>query len=50
VLTVRLATALVYGDNDAEREGALEAPDPLQHPPIAGALARLEEILADLTT
>jgi aspartate aminotransferase len=50
VLTVRLATALVYGDNDAEREAALEAPDPLQHPPIAGALARLEEILADLTT
>jgi len=50
MLAVRLATALIYGDNDTERAAALQAPDPLQHPPIAAALDRLEEILADLTT
>jgi aspartate aminotransferase len=50
VLTVRLATALIYGDSDAEREAALTASDPLRHSPIAAALVQLEEILADLTT
>jgi aspartate aminotransferase len=47
-LRLRLATAMIYGDTDAQREAALIAPDPLKLPPIAAALARLSEILADL--
>jgi aspartate aminotransferase len=48
-LRLRLATALIYGDTDAQREAALTAPDPLRLPPIAAALGRLAEILADLS-
>jgi aspartate aminotransferase len=47
-LRLRVATGLLYGETDAERECALAAPDPLALPWIAAALARLEEILADL--
>lgn len=47
-LRLRVATALLYGDTDGERERALAAPDPLALPPIAAALGRLGEILADL--
>jgi aspartate aminotransferase len=48
VLRLRLATAMIYGDSDAQREEALIAADPLRLPPIAAALDRLAEILADL--
>ncbi len=48
-LRLRLATALLYGDSDSEREAALTAPDPLALPWIGAALARLTCILADLT-
>jgi aspartate aminotransferase len=47
-LRLRLATGLLYGESDEEREQALAAADPLQLPWIAGALQRLTEILADL--
>jgi hypothetical protein len=39
---------MIYGDTDAQREAALTAADPLGLPPIAAALGRLAEILADL--
>jgi aspartate aminotransferase len=48
-LRLRLATGLLYGDTDEQREAALQAPDPLALPWIAGALARVEEMLADLS-
>ncbi len=48
-LRLRLATALLYGDSDSEREAALAAPDPLALPWIGAALARLTYILTDLT-
>ena len=48
-LRLRLATGLIYGDTQQRRAAALTAPDPLTLPWIAAALARLEEILADLT-
>jgi aspartate aminotransferase len=47
-LRVRIATGLLYGDSDAQREEALHAADPLELPWIAGPLDRFEEILADL--
>ena len=47
-LRLRVATAMLYGETDEERECALASPDPLALPPTAAALARLEEILADL--
>lgn len=47
-LRLRVATALLYGGTDGERERALAAPDPLTLPPVAAALGRLGEILADL--
>ncbi len=49
-LRLRVATGLLYGTTDAEREQALAAEDPLILPWIASALARLEEVLADLTS
>jgi aspartate/methionine/tyrosine aminotransferase len=49
-LTLRLATARIYGNSDGEQEAALAAADPLTHPPIAAALAQFKEILASLTT
>ena len=48
-LTLRLATARIYGDSADQQEAALAAPDPLTHPPVAAAVARLKEILASLT-
>ena len=48
-LTLRIATARIYGECADQQEAALNAADPLAHPPIATALARLTEILADLT-
>ena len=47
-LRLRVATSMLYGETDEERECALASPDPLALPPTAAALARLEEILADL--
>jgi aspartate/methionine/tyrosine aminotransferase len=49
-LTLRLATARIYGNSADQQEAALAAPDPLTHLPIATALARFKEILANLTT
>jgi aspartate aminotransferase len=49
-LTLRLATARIYGNNADQQEAALATPVPLTHPPIATALARLKEILANLIT
>lgn len=47
-LRLRIATGLLYGDRDEQREAALAAPDPLALPWIQAALARIEEILAAL--
>jgi aspartate/methionine/tyrosine aminotransferase len=47
-LRLRVATGLLYGDNDEQRETALASSDPLALPWIASALTRIEEILADL--
>ena len=47
-LRVRVATGLLYGDTDAQRELALASPGPLTLPWIAAALDRIEDILADL--
>ncbi|HUA42768.1 MAG TPA: pyridoxal phosphate-dependent aminotransferase [Streptosporangiaceae bacterium] len=47
-LRLRLATGLLYGDTDEQREQALAAPDPLRLPWISAAMARFGEILADL--
>lgn len=47
-LRLRLATGLLYGDTDAEREAALAAADPLTLPWISASLSRLRYILADL--
>jgi aspartate aminotransferase len=48
-LRLRVATAMLYGDTDAERQAALNSADPCSLPWIAASLARLEEVLADLT-
>lgn len=47
-LRLRLATGLLYGETDEQRERALAADDPVRLPWIAASLARLGEILADL--
>jgi aspartate aminotransferase len=47
-LRLRLATGLLYGDTDEQRETALAADDPLRLPWISAAMDRLGEILADL--
>jgi aspartate aminotransferase len=49
-LRLRVATAMLYGDTDAERDAALNSADPCSLPWIAASLARLEEVLADLTS
>jgi len=43
-----VATGLLYGETEAQRERALTAADPLTLPWIAAALARVEQILATL--
>ena len=48
-LRLRVATAMLYGDTDAERHAALNSADPCSLPWIAASLDRLEEVLADLT-
>jgi aspartate aminotransferase len=48
-LRLRVATAMLYGDTDVQRTAALNSPDPCSLPWIAASLARLEEVLADLT-
>ena len=48
VLRVRVATGLLYGDTDAEREPALDAADPVSLPWIAASLRRLQDVLAEL--
>jgi aspartate aminotransferase len=47
-LRLRVATGLVYGETDSQRERALAAADPLTLPWIAATLDRLGQILADL--
>ena len=44
-----MATGLLYGDTDEQREAALAAADPLALPWIASALDRIEDMLADLS-
>ncbi len=48
-LRLRLATGLLYGEDDEQQEAALAAEDPLALPWIAAELARLKEILTDLS-
>jgi aspartate aminotransferase len=48
VLRVRVATGLLYGDAEDQREQALAAADPVSLPWIAASLRRLGEVLADL--
>ncbi len=47
-LRVRVATGLLYGDSDQQRQAALDARDPLALAWIAAALGRIGDILADL--
>ncbi len=47
-LRMRVATALLYGETDGQRETALASDDPVRLPWIAAALARAGEVLADL--
>ena len=42
------ATGLLYGENDEQREAALQAAEPLALPWISAALDRFGKILADL--
>ena len=49
-LRLRLATGLLYGDTDEQREAALAAAEPLSLPWISGALGRFGDILADLAS
>jgi aspartate aminotransferase len=48
-LRLRVATSLLYGEDDEQRLAALSAEDPAGLPWIAGALDRATEVLADLT-
>jgi aspartate aminotransferase len=47
-LRLRLATGLLYGDTDEQREQALAADEPLRLPWITDAMSRFREILTDL--
>ncbi len=47
-LRLRLATGLLYGDSDAQREAALAAADPVTLPRISAALTALSGMLAAL--
>ena len=47
-LRLRLATGLLYGETDDQREQALAAAEPLRLPWIGAALTRFGDILADL--
>jgi aspartate aminotransferase len=48
-LRLRVATSMLYGDTETERMAALNSADPCSLPWIAARMARLEEVLADLT-
>jgi aspartate/methionine/tyrosine aminotransferase len=48
-LRLRVATGLLYGETDRQRETALATAEPTAVPWVASSLARIEEILADLT-
>jgi aspartate/methionine/tyrosine aminotransferase len=48
-LRLRLATGLLYGDTDEQREAALAAAEPLRLPWIAAALTGIKDMLADLS-
>lgn len=47
-LRLRVATSLLYGDTEAERERALASLDPLALPWIAASLDHITEILTKL--
>jgi aspartate aminotransferase len=47
-LRMRVATGLLYGETDEQRETALMSDDPAALPWIAAALARIDDVLADL--
>jgi len=47
-LRVRVATGMLYGETDEQREAALEAEDPCALPWIAASLDRLGEVLTGL--
>ncbi len=47
-LRIRVATGLLYGDSERQRQAALEVRDPVSLPWIAAALGRISDILADL--
>ena len=48
-LRLRLATGLLYGDTDEQRQAALDSADPLRLPWIAAALTAFEDMLGDLS-
>jgi aspartate aminotransferase len=45
---MRVATAMLYGETDAQRERALLSDDPVTLPWIAAALDRIDDVLSDL--
>jgi aspartate aminotransferase len=49
-LRMRVATSLLYGENDEQRLAALADPDPAALPWISSGLDRISEILEDLKT
>ncbi|NBM18882.1 pyridoxal phosphate-dependent aminotransferase, partial [Streptomyces sp. GC420] len=49
-LRIRAATSRLYGDTDEQRLAALTAPDPLALPWIRESVARIGEVVAELTT
>src|SRR5450432_1939216 len=48
VLRVRVATGLLYGDTDEQREESLASNEPVTLPWVVDALDRISDILADL--
>ena len=48
-LRLRVATGLLYGETDAQREAALAAADAQELPWVAASLARIGEALGELT-
>jgi aspartate aminotransferase len=50
VLKVRVATSLLYGETDQQRQAALSSADPTGLPWIAAALDRTTQVLNELTT
>jgi aspartate aminotransferase len=48
-LRLRLATGLLYGETEEQREAALAATDPVALPWVASALTAIEDMLSDLS-